>query len=267
MDRVPAPVSSIYGPVPSWRVGWSLGVDLLLETSTCSFACVYCQLGKIHRHIGERRLYVPTDRLARDLDASDWRKADVVTFSGSGEPTLALNLGEAIHLVKERTHKPVVVLTNATLLEDPQVRRELRDADTVACKLDAASDEGLRRMNQPVEGVSLASIVRGIEALRAEHPGRVVLQCMFMPTNLREAEEVALLAARIRPHEIQLNTPRRPFALARDVDSRGNHGPTAAYPRRALRTVDEDGALRLEDVFRKAAPDVPIVSVYQPKAR
>ena len=113
--------SSVYGPVHSWRVGASLGIDLLLTTSTCSFNCIYCQLGDIQLKTAERRIYVPTDRLERDLRQSAWEQADIVTFSGSGEPTLALNLAEAIHLVKEYTNKPVMVLTNATLLHDAAV--------------------------------------------------------------------------------------------------------------------------------------------------
>ena len=86
-------VSTIYGPVDSWRFGRSLGVDLILVSSVCSFNCVYCQLGNIQEITAGRRLFVPTERVMEDLRASDWRGSDIVTFSGSGEPTLALNLG------------------------------------------------------------------------------------------------------------------------------------------------------------------------------
>jgi len=88
--------STVYGPVDSWRVGRSLGVDLLCDTSVCSFRCVYCQLGAINLHTSERRVYVKTERVLADLEASRWREADVITLSGSGEPTLAANLGEVI---------------------------------------------------------------------------------------------------------------------------------------------------------------------------
>src|SRR5947209_19916192 len=86
-------VSTVYGPVNSWRVGRSLGVDLLAVNSVCSFRCVYCQLGRINVHTDERRVYVPTLKVLADLRASAWLEADVVTLSGSGEPTPAAHMG------------------------------------------------------------------------------------------------------------------------------------------------------------------------------
>lgn len=256
-------VSSIYGPVHSWRVGWSLGVDLLLNTSTCSFNCVYCQLGDIQLKTIERKIYVPTTKVERDLRESDWEKADIITLSGSGEPTLALNLGEVIHMIKEYTRKPVMVLTNATLLHDPTVRADLRLADVVSCKLDAATDAVLQRMNRPVAGVTLDQIVDGIRQLRAEHPGRVALQCMFMPTNMEDYAAVARLAQNLNPHEVQLNTPRRPYPLTWVVDSRGNHSEVTYCETRTLRTIDELTAQEIEQAFRDAAPEMPVNSIYK----
>src|SRR5215218_7520939 len=128
--------STVYGPVASWRVGRSLGVDVLCVNSVCSFRCVYCQLGRINVHTAERRVYVPTERVLEDLRAADWRGADVITLSGSGEPTLAANLGEVIRGIKRLTGKPVLVLTNSAHLWDAHVRRELSRADSVFCKLD-----------------------------------------------------------------------------------------------------------------------------------
>ncbi len=93
--------SSIYGPVRSWRLGLSLGVDILCIDSICSFECVYCQLGKINRVTATRDVFVSTEKVLDDLKKSDWQKADVITFSGSGEPTLAKNLGEVIEKIKK----------------------------------------------------------------------------------------------------------------------------------------------------------------------
>ena len=101
--------SSIYGPIRSWRLGWSLGVDVLCVDSICSFECVYCQLGKINRVTTGRDIFVSTEKILSDLKNSDWQNADVITFSGSGEPTLAKNLGEIIEKIKELTGKPIVV--------------------------------------------------------------------------------------------------------------------------------------------------------------
>jgi wyosine [tRNA(Phe)-imidazoG37] synthetase (radical SAM superfamily) len=256
--------SSVYGPVHSWRVGSSLGVDLLLETSTCSFNCIYCQLGDIQLKTDERRIYVPTERVERDLRLSDWENADIITFSGSGEPTLALNLHEVIHMVKEYTGKPVMVLTNATLLHDAAVIRDLREVDIVACKLDAATEAGLKQMNRPVAGVTLEKIVAGIRSLKAQHPGKVALQCMFMPTNSKEVDALAALINDTQPDEVQLNTPKRPYPMAWHLDSRGNHKDPSELPyeTRTLRVVPPLQAEEIEALLQ-AATHVPILSIYK----
>lgn len=253
--------SSVYGPVASWRVGKSLGIDLLLTTSTCSFNCIYCQLGDIQLKTAERKIYVPTEQVENDFKNSQWQEADIVTFSGSGEPTLALNLAEIIHFIREYSHKPVMVLTNGTLLKDPAVRNDLREADQVAVKLDAATEEGLQRMNRPVPGVTLEGIIEGAIALKAEYPGKMSLQCMFMPTNLAEVDALAAIINRIQPDEVQLNTPKRPYPLEWHVESRGNHG-TVEYPSRQLRVVDQLQAEDIEERLRQSIT-APIVSIYK----
>ncbi len=253
--------SSVYGPVQSWRVGQSLGVDLLLQTSTCSFNCIYCQLGDIQLKTAKRKIYVPTEQVVWDLKNSAWQEADIITLSGSGEPTLALNLGEVIHFLKEYTHKPVMVLTNATLLLDPAVIQDLQEADQVACKLDAATEAGLQQMNRPVSGVSLSGIVAGIKNLKAHYNGKLSLQCMFMPTNRAEVEAMAELINTIQPDEVQLNTPKRPYPLEWHVESRGNHGQVD-YPSRNLRTVDENEATDIETLLQSRT-QVPILSIYR----
>jgi wyosine [tRNA(Phe)-imidazoG37] synthetase (radical SAM superfamily) len=264
IDDVCEVKSSIYGPVHSWRVGASLGVDLLLETSTCSFNCIYCQLGDIQLKTAERRIYVPTAQVEHDLRRSRWEEADIITLSGSGEPTLAQNLGEVIHLIKEYTGKPVMVLTNSTLLEDPAVIHDLQEADVVACKLDAATEAGLKQMNRPVAGVTLDKIVAGIKHLRANYPGKLALQCMFMPTNQREVEAMADLINDIQPDEVQLNTPKRAYPMEWHLESRGNHGEVT-YETRQLRTVSPPEAEQIEQMLREKTR-VPVLSIYRKDA-
>lgn len=253
--------SSVYGPVTSWRVGQSLGVDLLLQTSTCSFNCIYCQLGNIQQKTIERKIYVETDQVERDFKNSDWQQADIVTLSGSGEPTLALNLSEVIHFIHEYSQKPVMVLTNGTTLEQPEVRQDMLKADVVAIKLDASDDEILKRMNRPVDGVTLEKIVTGAKAFRKDYKGKLCLQCMFMPGNLSEAEAIATIANTIEADEIQLNTPKRPYPLQWVLESRGNHGE-ADYPTQTLRVVSKEEAEQLQKTFEQLT-NCPIVSVYR----
>ncbi len=251
-------LSSVYGPVKSWRYGSSLGIDLLLQTSICSFNCVYCQLGNIQVRTLEQKIYVPTERVVQDLSRVDMKRVDIVAFSGSGEPTLALNLGEVIGHVKEVYRKPVMVLTNASLLHDPATRTRLREADIVDCKLDAADDTLLRRFNRPVEGITLERIVQGIKALRSEHPGKIHLQCMFMPVNVKQAEAIASRVREIRPALVQINTPRRPYPKSWTPVTRGNHDgpPPVEYSR--LNTISEEQAEEIEAILR--ATGVPVLS-------
>ena len=244
-------VSTVYGPVNSWRVGRSLGVDLLCVDSVCSFRCVYCQLGRINVHTSERRLYVPAARVLEDLGAADWRGADVVTLSGSGEPTLAANLGEVISGIKRLTGKPVVVLTNSAHLGDARVRRELSEADAVFCKLDAADEATFRRVNRPAPGVTLRTTFEGIRRLRAEYGGRLGIQLMLLPLNRDRAAEFADVLRCLRPDEVQLNSPRRAVPRAWALDARGNHAPSEREGV-TLKTVSRSEAAEFENYLRRA---------------
>ncbi len=258
--------SSIYGPVRSWRFGRSLGVDLILRSSICSFNCVYCQLGRIQEVTTRQEVYVPTERVAADLADVDWDGVDVVTISGSGEPTLALNLDEVIALLRERGGRPVHVLTNATLLEDPATRARLASADVVACKLDAATDDTLRRFNRPAPGITLDRITRGIAALLAEDfPGKVAIQTMFMAMNRHEAPELARLIRQLGPDELHLNTPRRPYPRAWNIASRGAHGEQLPVETVSLDILEPAEAHEIEAIMRRENPVLPILSVYDPK--
>lgn len=256
--------SSVYGPVHSWRFGNSLGIDLIVETSICSFNCIYCQLGHIQRITQEQRVYVPTERVISDLKTVDWNKVDVVTFSGSGEPTLATNIGEVIDHIRETYKKPVMILTNATWLHDAATRRRVWNADTIACKMDAWNDEMLRKFNRPAEGVTLARIFEGIKTLKAEgFPGKIAIQCMFMPMNKGGAREIAEIIRDVGPDEVHLNTPKRPYPKAWYLDSRGNHGGGAPVAQVMLKTISMEEADEIKGTIERLNPGVRILSVYR----
>jgi wyosine [tRNA(Phe)-imidazoG37] synthetase (radical SAM superfamily) len=216
--------SSVYGPVQSWRFGRSLGVDPIGVTSTCSFNCVYCQLGDIQQQTVRRQVFVSTKQILRDLRTVPPQAAfDVVTISGSGEPTLALNLADILSCIKEQTLQPVAVLTNGTLLDDPKVRADLGRANSVAVKLDAVSPEQLRRVNRPVAGVDLATILSGLALFRLEYQGNLAIQTMVLSPWSPEVEAEYIRWLRcLTPDEVQLNTPSRPRPLTRTLSARGN---------------------------------------------
>jgi len=206
--------SIIYGPVPSWRLGRSLGVDLVsTKGKTCSFDCIYCQLGRTIHPLGERREFVSLGQLAEELESVKDISADYVTFSGMAEPTLASNLGQAIQLARAILNLPVAVLTNSSLMSREDVRQELAQADMVVAKLDASNEELFRLINRPFRGFSLNQILEGIKSFRQEYEGKLALQMMFVQANRGCAPEMARLALELSPDEVQINTPLRPCAV------------------------------------------------------
>jgi wyosine [tRNA(Phe)-imidazoG37] synthetase (radical SAM superfamily) len=235
----------VYGPVDSWRLGRSLGIDVLCIDSICSFACVYCQLGKINRITSEQGVFVETSKILEDLRASDWQIADVITFSGSGEPTLAANLGEAIAAIRELTGKPIAVLTNSTLLWQDDVRREISLADRIFCKLDAWSDDSLRRIDRPAPGITLETIIEGIKRLRSEFRGFLAIQTMLLgQPSESELRSLSAILREIGPDEVELNLPLRPIPEEWHLESRGNN------------TEAGEGAKKLRSVTKETAGEI-----------
>ncbi len=211
MQRLGTEVALIYGPVASWRLGRSLGVDLLnRKKKVCSFDCVYCQLGKGGEFTIEPREFVSLGQLAGEIKSLRPVKADYATFSGMGEPTLASNLGEAIELVRSVLHIPTAVLTNASLMFREDVRKRLASADTVVAKLDAPNEELFAAINKPVRGLHFDQIKEGIRLFKDEYKGKLALQVMFIEANKDYASEIAALARQISADEVQINTPLRP---------------------------------------------------------
>jgi len=253
-------VSSVYGPVRSWRVGMSLGVDPICVNSICSFNCTYCQLGFIQVRINERQVFVPTAKVMKDLRESRWREADIITVSGSGEPTLAANLGEIVEGLMAYTGKPVLVLTNGTLLHLKAVQQDLSACDKVFVKLDGASEETFRRINRPVAGVTLEGIISATAAFRDLYPGFLGIQMMFTRVNIGEVRQFADLLKRLRPDEVQLNTPTRPYPESWVIQTRGSHDGVD-YPARPLKRVSREEAVAIEAELR-ALTGLNIISVY-----
>ncbi|MFC1912002.1 radical SAM protein [Chloroflexota bacterium] len=204
----------IYGPVPSWRLGRSLGIDLLsTQGKTCSFDCTYCQLGKTIHPLVERKEFVTIPRLVLELKRVRGIPADYATFSGVGEPTLASNLGQAIEIVKSILGLPVAVLTNSSLMPREDVRQELAKADLVVAKLDASNEVLFHAINRPAIEYPLEAIFQGIMRFRSEYSGNLALQVMFTETNRNYASEMAAMAEQLSPDEVQINTPLRPCAV------------------------------------------------------
>ena len=204
----------LYGPVPSWRLGRSLGVDpLSRKQKICSFNCTYCQIGETDRLQVERDVFITPLQIIGELLRLPDITVDYITFSGRGEPTLAANLSSLIHAVKEVREEKIAVITNSSLLTREEVRSDLRGTDLVVAKLDACTEESFQRINRPAEGIHLKDIVKGLKEFRSSYKGKLALQIMFQPENRAEAEGIAKLSDEIEPDEVQLNTPLRPCAV------------------------------------------------------
>jgi wyosine [tRNA(Phe)-imidazoG37] synthetase (radical SAM superfamily) len=201
----------IYGPVPSWRLGRSLGIDLLnTRRKVCSFDCIYCQLGKGSELTLEPGEFVSLERLGSEIKSLRPIKANYATFSGMGEPTLASNLGEAIELARSILDLPIAVLTNSSLMFREDVRQRLAHADIVVAKLDVPNEELFGMVNRPAPGLHFERIKDGIRLFRDKYRGKLALQIMFVEANKDYASEIAALARQISPDEVQIDTPLRP---------------------------------------------------------
>ena len=204
-----------YGPVSSWRLGKSLGVDLICsKEKICSFDCIYCQLGKTHKKTTERCNYISIDKLKKEIGKSlEETSPDVITFLGTGEPTLAKNIDKAIIETKKITNIPLAILTNSTLMNNKSVQKALLKLDIVVAKLDASNEELFQEINKPADGVTLKETLKGIKNFKEKFSGKLDIQIMFIRKNMDYAEEIADIVSEIQPNETQINTPLRPCSV------------------------------------------------------
>jgi len=200
----------IYGPVGSWRLGRSLGIDLIFsDDKICTFDCVYCQVGKIAALSDKREIFVSAAEIIKEIKSLPPLKIDYITFSGRGEPTLAKNLGEVIREIRKIRDEKIAVITNASLIDRKDVQDDLALADFVMLKLDAPSQELFLKINQPIKNTELNKILKGIKEFKLKYKGKLALQLMFIEENKGLAQELARLAKDIGPDEVQINTPLR----------------------------------------------------------
>ncbi|MDD1753183.1 MAG: radical SAM protein [Methanotrichaceae archaeon] len=202
----------LFGPVLSRRLGLSMGVDLLAH-KTCNLDCIYCELGRTPCISQRRDRFVPPDKVLREIKSKANDEFDHITFAGSGEPTLSIDLGDIIRKTKAIVDAPVAVITNSTLLSSQQVREEIKAADIVLPSLDAVTQEIFQAINRPSPGLRIENIIEGLKAFRKAFKGEIWLEIMLVKdTNEHEARLISTVAESIEPDRIQLNTVVRPPA-------------------------------------------------------
>jgi len=204
----------IFGPVPSRRLGRSLGVDLV-PFKTCSYDCIYCQLGRTTHKTIKRKEWVPIDIVIDQLKIKLDSKPDYITLSGSGEPTLFLRLENLISRIKNITDIPVVVLTNGSLLWLPEVRKALKSADMVVPSLDAGSSQIFQYVNRPHSNITFDNMLDGLVKFRNEYNGKYWLEVFLIAGVTTPDAEINRLMNSINlicPDKVQVNTVTRPPA-------------------------------------------------------
>ena len=206
----------LFGPVPSRRLGRSLGVDLV-PLKTCSFNCVFCQAGRTPQCTVARKEYVRVPEVIAEFDRwlREHGSADAITLSGSGEPTLHSRFGEVLAAVKERCPIRTALLSNGSLFWQDEVRADARKADIVKLSLSAWDQASLERINRPGAGVQLDRMIEGMQAFRREFRGELWIEVVVLAgLNATRAHmrHIAELAGTVRPDRIQLNAVTRPPA-------------------------------------------------------
>lgn len=204
----------VFGPVPSRRLGRSLGIDLV-PFKTCTYDCIYCQLGRTTCKTLERKEWVPLDAVLSELETKLSPRPDYVTLSGSGEPTLYSRLDELLDRIKVMTDIPVAVLTNGSLLWQEEVRRQLTAADVVMPSLDAGDPAAFHLINRPHEALTFERMLSGLIAFRQHFHGQYWLEVLLVGTFTDFESELAAIrdcVAQIEPDRVLLGTVTRPPA-------------------------------------------------------
>ena len=241
-----------FGPVPSRRLGRSLGINNI-PPKVCTYSCVYCQLGRTNRMRASRQDFFQTSDILKAAEEKveeakhGGEPIDYLAFVPDGEPTLDLNLGSSIRALQGLSI-PVAVVTNSSLLYLPQVRQELLEADWVSVKVDSVRESSWRAVDRPHGGLSLASVLRGVEAFAREFSGELQTETMLV-AGFNDGEEdlraTAEFLGRLKPAKANISIPTRPPAEER-VRPPGERVLSSAY-----------------GIFKEALPRVEILSGYE----
>jgi wyosine [tRNA(Phe)-imidazoG37] synthetase (radical SAM superfamily) len=250
-------VPCVFGPVPSRRLGLSLGVDLI-PPKTCSFDCIYCQVGRTTRKILTPELFVPVQKVMDEIKKKlDETTPDTITLAGSGEPTLYLRLDQLIARIKKTTRTKVAILTNGSLFMEKEIRRRVLDADLILPTLTTSFDNTFRKIHHPHPDLNLAMVVEGLRKLRKDYTGQLYLEVVLISGVNDTDEEIHGLKKAmdgISPDKIQLNTVVRPPAdpTAKPLDMKrlkeimgllGEKAEIVAEPRHATGSIDKNSMI------------------------
>ena len=211
-----ATMQFVYGPVPSRRLGLSLGISPILK-KTCNYSCVYCQLGQTHRMTNSRQAFFTSDEIVGELKNFLMQpiEFDVITIVGEGEPTLYLDLGQLIEDIKALTSKPVAVITNGASLYEPLVQEALMYADIVLPSLDAYDAHSFKKINRPHGHLEYSKVLEGLRSFSKKYRGQLWIEIMLISGMNDDDESIESFQAILKTisyDKLYLNTPIRPTA-------------------------------------------------------
>ncbi|BDR91535.1 radical SAM protein [Vulcanisaeta souniana] len=205
----------VFGPVPSRRLGRSLGVNVV-PLKYCNFNCIYCQLGRTRYVINDLRMFYPPEDIIKELGlAVRTREYDYLTFIGDGEPTLYAGLGKLIQWAKNNQVKPLAILTNGAKLIDERVRSWLSELDVVKVSTDAGREKTFRLINRPHRDITFDMFIEGIERFREVFSGQIWTEVMLVQgvnDNEDEMERIGNILRRYKPDRVYMMAPTRPPA-------------------------------------------------------
>ena len=208
-----------FGPVPSRRLGKSLGINNIISPKICSYSCIYCQVGKTARPSLRRQPFFEPDVIMKEVEAhlkklSSGDQPDYLTFVSNGEPTLDKNLGRSIKLLK-KLNVPIAVITNSSMLSDDSVRDDLNQADWVSLKIDAADADTWQKVNRPAEGLVFETLLEGLRLFTGEYRGELrteTLLCKGINDSQENLRGVASIISALAPGRAYISIPIRPPA-------------------------------------------------------
>ena len=206
----------VYGPVPSRRLGRSLGISPI-PAKTCNYTCVYCQLGKTTNYTNKREMFFPVEEIIAELNTalSLDKEIDYLTIVGEGEPTLYEGLGELIREIRKTSALPIAVITNGALLYEEDVRKDLLDADVVMPTLDASTEYTFRKINRPHRDITLEKVVDGLKKFKQIYKGQIWIEVMLVKNindDIESLEALNAMIKQIEPKKVYINVPIRPPA-------------------------------------------------------
>ncbi|MBN2519077.1 MAG: radical SAM protein [Bacteroidales bacterium] len=236
----------VFGPVPSRRLGQSLGINNI-PYKICTYSCIYCQVGKaIKMQINRQEFYKP-EELVDEVKAllcniqDNYQYPDYITIVPDGEPTLDIHLGELIDELK--TFKiPIAVITNASIIHLPDVQKDLLKADFVSVKVDAVSLETWKKINKPHKRLNINDIKQGIQYFAKQYTGKLVTETMLVDginDSYTEFEDIARFVETFNPNTAYISIPTRPPAF-KGVLPADETAVTAAY------TIFRQGIAKVE---------------------